>query len=88
MLDRTIIDSFRTRLRGPLLLPGEPVYDEGRAIWNAMIDRRPALIVRCLGVAVRHVRITRSARGNEAPPVVHELNPLLRAGVYSILPAR
>ena len=51
MLDRNIIDSFRTRLRGPLLLPGDPVYDEGRAIWNAMIDRRPALIVRCLGVA-------------------------------------
>jgi FAD/FMN-containing dehydrogenase len=51
MLERNIIDSFRTRLRGPLLLPGEPGYDEGRAIWNAMIDRRPALIARCLGVA-------------------------------------
>ena len=51
MLERNIIDSFKTRLRGPLLLPGEPGYDEGRAIWNAMIDRRPALIVRCLGVA-------------------------------------
>ncbi len=51
MLERNIIDSFRTRLRGPLLLPGEPGYDEGRALWNAMIDRRPALIVRCLGVA-------------------------------------
>ena len=51
MLDRNIIDSFRTRLRGPLLLPGEPGYDEGRAVWNAMIDRRPALIVRGLGVA-------------------------------------
>ena len=51
MLEPNIIDSFRTRLRGPLLLPGEPGYDEGRAIWNAMIDRRPALIVRCLGVA-------------------------------------
>jgi FAD/FMN-containing dehydrogenase len=50
MIERNIIDSFRTRLRGPLLLPGEPGYDEGRAIWNAMIDRRPALIVRCLGV--------------------------------------
>lgn len=51
MIERNIIDSFRTRLRGALLLPGEPGYDEGRAIWNAMIDRRPALIVRCLGVA-------------------------------------
>jgi FAD/FMN-containing dehydrogenase len=51
MLERNIIDSFRTRLRGPLMLAGEPGYDDGRAIWNAMIDRRPALIARCLGVA-------------------------------------
>lgn len=51
MLERNIIDSFRTRLRGPLMLPGEPGYDDGRAIWNAMIDRQPALIARCLGVA-------------------------------------
>ncbi len=38
-------------MRGSLLVPAEPGYDEARSIWNAMIDRRPALIVRCLGVA-------------------------------------
>lgn len=42
------IDSLRTRLRGPLLLPGDTSYDETRQIWNAMIDRRPAMIARCV----------------------------------------
>ena len=41
--------AFRGRLRGPLLLAADPGYDEARSIWNAMIDRRPALIARCLG---------------------------------------
>jgi FAD/FMN-containing dehydrogenase len=51
MLERKVIENFGAGLRGPLLSPGEPAYDEARALWNAMIDRRPALIVRCLGAA-------------------------------------
>ena len=50
-LDPKTIDGFRARLRGALVLPGDPPYDEARSLWNAMIDRRPALIARCLGVA-------------------------------------
>jgi FAD/FMN-containing dehydrogenase len=50
-LERSAVDDLKSRIRGPLLLRGEPAYDEARSIWNAMIDRRPAVIVRCLGVA-------------------------------------
>src|SRR6266581_1046999 len=49
--DRSASNALRARLRGPLLLAGDPAYDDARSIWNAMIDRRPSLIARCLGVA-------------------------------------
>ena len=44
------MEELRSRLRGDLILPGEPGYDDARAIWNGMIDRRPRAIARCLGV--------------------------------------
>ena len=45
------LDAFKLRLRGPLSVPGDAAYDESRTVWNAMIDRRPALVARCRGVA-------------------------------------
>jgi FAD/FMN-containing dehydrogenase len=45
------IEELQRSLRGPLLLPGVPQYDEARKIWNAMIDKRPAMIARCAGSA-------------------------------------
>jgi FAD/FMN-containing dehydrogenase len=46
-----VVDAFKATLRGPVLQPGDPGYDDARTIWNAMIDRRPALIARCSGTA-------------------------------------
>jgi hypothetical protein len=61
-LDGATVDGFRASLRGQLICPGGPGYDETRKVWNGMIDRRPALIARCAGLAdvVAAVRFARS----------------------------
>ncbi len=51
MISPSAIEKFRASLRGPSFCPGEQGYDEARKIHNAMIDRRPAIIARCAGVA-------------------------------------
>ncbi|MFU0506024.1 FAD-binding oxidoreductase [Pseudaminobacter sp. NGMCC 1.201702] len=45
------IEVLPAQLRGSLLLPNDAAYDEARTIWNAMIDRRPGLVVRCAGAS-------------------------------------
>lgn len=45
------LSGLKARHRGPLLLPEDVGYEESRTVWNAMIDRRPALIARCHGTA-------------------------------------
>jgi FAD/FMN-containing dehydrogenase len=41
--------ALRGKVRGTVALPGEDGYEVARTIWNAMVDRRPGLVVRCLG---------------------------------------
>jgi FAD/FMN-containing dehydrogenase len=45
------LDSFRSRIRGDLITPDDGRYDQARRVWNAMIDKRPALIAACAGPA-------------------------------------
>lgn len=43
------LDSLKMRLRGPIFMPSEVEYEDSRTVWNAMIDRKPAFVVRCIG---------------------------------------
>jgi FAD/FMN-containing dehydrogenase len=47
----TPLQVFASGLSGDLLLPGHPEYDDARRLWNGLIDRYPAMIVRCAEVA-------------------------------------
>jgi FAD/FMN-containing dehydrogenase len=47
VMDGTTLEAMRTGLRGPLTGPGDPDYARERAVYNAMIDRRPSAILRC-----------------------------------------
>jgi len=60
-LDREPVDELSASIRGELLTRTSPGYEQARSVWNAMIDRRPALIARCTDAddvqeAVRFVR--------------------------------
>jgi FAD/FMN-containing dehydrogenase len=46
-----LFESLSSALRGPVIRPGDDGYDQARAVYNAMIDRRPAAIARCADVA-------------------------------------
>lgn len=50
-LSESVIEEFASKLRGELLRPSDPGYEEARSVWNDLIDKRPALIARCAGVA-------------------------------------
>ena len=63
-MNPAIVPDLQAQLRGRLLVPGDAGYDESRAIWNGMIDRRPALVARCVGVGdvVACVRFAKAHR--------------------------
>jgi FAD/FMN-containing dehydrogenase len=50
-VDAEALQAFAMQMRGPVLTPEDPGYEEARAIWNGLIDRRPALIAQCSGAA-------------------------------------
>jgi FAD/FMN-containing dehydrogenase len=50
-IDGMALETLRAGLRGKALTSGDDGYEESRAVWNGMIDRRPAVIVRASGVS-------------------------------------
>lgn len=60
-LSEATAQEFAGRLRGRLVLPADPAYNQVRAVWNGMIDKRPGMIVQCAGNAdvIEAVRFAR-----------------------------
>ncbi len=50
-MDQTAVDTLKASVRGQVIRDGDADYEAARKIYNGMIDRRPALIVRCVDVA-------------------------------------
>jgi hypothetical protein len=64
-LDAAAFAELEDDFRGELLRVGDPAYDEHRKVWNGSIERFPALISRCAGVA-DVIAAVRFARGPES----------------------
>ncbi len=75
-LEQDIFANLKTCLRGPVFLPGEAGHEESRTVWNAMIDRKPAAVARCLGSAdvIAGVRFARD----------HDLLLCIKGGGHNI----
>jgi hypothetical protein len=74
-VDQLALEELGSTLRGELTRPGDKSYDKFRRVWNASIDRYPALIARCAGVAdvMAAVRFART----------HQLLVAVRGGGHS-----
>lgn len=64
--DDATLEQMRERVHGEVLEPGDEGYDNVRTVWNAMIDRTPAVIVRCTGAADVMAAVN-TARENDVP---------------------
>ncbi len=69
VIDPALVDALKIDFGGQLVLPGDTAYEKARRIWNASIDKHPAMIARCSGVADIASAIA-FARANDLPASV------------------
>ena len=76
LVDDARVEKLRSACRGPVIRPGDAEYESARRIWNASIDKRPGLIVRCSGLAdvIAAVNFARE----------HELLVAVRGGGHNV----
>jgi hypothetical protein len=76
VLGEATLQEFRSSLGGTLIARGDPEYEATRRVWNGMIDKHPALIVRCSGVSdvITAVQFARS----------HHLPLAVRGGGHNV----
>ncbi|HLI39240.1 MAG TPA: FAD-binding oxidoreductase [Streptosporangiaceae bacterium] len=67
--------ALRAAISGPVIGPADPGYEEARRVWNAAIDRRPAVIARCASPADVAAAVTFGAE--------HDLEITVRGGAHS-----
>jgi len=79
MISESALQALRANLRGQLVLPKDADYDDARRIHNAMIDRRPAAIVRCAGVADVVAAVNFARQGGLLVAVAESLGAVLMA---------
>jgi FAD/FMN-containing dehydrogenase len=75
-LRRRIADKLATRFKGDIIGPDHPEYAKRRIVWNAMVDKKPGLILRCTGTqdVVAAVRVAGE----------HGLHPAVRCGGHQV----
>jgi FAD/FMN-containing dehydrogenase len=63
LMEDKLVTELKNQVRGDVVLPQDEDYDKARKVYNAMIDKQPAVIVRCTGVAdvIASVKTARAA---------------------------
>jgi hypothetical protein len=75
-MNEETFSNLRGQVRGDVIAPGDEKYDEARKVYNAMIDKRPAVIIKCVDVA--DVITAVKAAGKENLPIA------IRGGSHSV----
>ena len=75
-MDEKAVTDLKGQVRGDVITPGDEKYDEARKVYNAMIDKRPAVIIRCADVTDVIAAVKAADREN--------LSVAIRGGGHSV----